>query len=702
MATSSDFSTSNQYIKYRIIVDELSTSIPNNTSSVRVKVQAWRTNTGYTTYGSGTCYVTCNGNNASSGITSSQSFSYNSYTEVFNQTFTIPHNADGTKTIYVSSYISHDRFSSSSQGFNVTLSTIPRASTVSSISGNTIGSNVVVNIIRASNSFTHSVVMKFGNQTATVSSATTSATFTPPMSWCSQIPTSTSGTATITVTTYNGSTSIGTSSTTCTINVPSSVKPSVPTLDSRSDPTGVYKAMGNQYVQSKSKLKGTINASGSYGSTITGYKAVVNGTTYTSQTFTTGLLSTSGQNTCKITVTDSRGRTNTADINFTVVAYTAPKITTFTVERDDDNPANAEVIMAGSITSLNNRNTKTYTLKYKQQGASSYTSISLDNSTYTLNDTRTITISEDHSYTFLLEVKDYFTTTPSQRDIGTAFQLENWNANGTGMAIGGVYDETTGGVLQINGATTIKGATTITGNLNAPNYNGYELDFSTKNTSDTWVLVLNGGKIQHRVINSALNEKGVLNLSNVGAVGWVNQADGESYLVNKAFMAFWSGAYSGTSSNLRYCYKGLIRQNNTAYLNYGRKTYSSGTAWSNFSLSNGQNSATTGSGMIVGGNQIKINTTAINRVLVTASVEGFKNGSGTSDNSFSVLVSYNNFRRNILYTSVPNTNWHNGGSITFPVTVANGTTIKIQGSSGLANASIEVLNADLFVQDITV
>lgn len=702
MATSSDLSTSNQYIKYRIIVDELSTSIPNNTSSVRVRVQVWRTNTGYTTYGSGTCYVTCNGNNASAGITSSQSFSYNSYTEVFNQTFTIPHNADGTKTIYVSSYISHDRFSSSSQGFNVTLSTIPRASTVSSISGNTIGSNVVVNISRASNSFTHSVVMKFGNQTATVSSATTSATFTPPIDWCRQVPNSASGTATVTVTTYNGSTSIGISSTTFTLNVPSSVIPYTPSVDLSEAVTNIDSLHIGAYVKSKSRVHGQITASSQYDATITGYKAEINGTTYTTQNFTTGLLSTSGTNSCKITVTDSRGRTNTYTKNFTVLDYTAPKITTFTVERDDDNPANAEVIMAGSITSLNNKNTKTYTLKYKQQGASSYTSIPLDNSTYTLNDTRTISISEDHSYTFLLEVKDYFTTTPSQRDIGTAFQLENWNANGTGMAIGGVYDETTGGVLQINGATTIKGATTITGNLNAQNYNGYELDFSTKNTSDTWVLVLNNGKIQHRVINSALNEKGVLNLSNVGAVGWVNQADGESYLVNKAFMAFWSGAYSGTSSNLRYCYKGLIRQNNTAYLNYGRNTYSSGTAWSNFSLSNGQNSATTGSGMIVGGNQIKINTTAINRVLVTASVEGFKNGSGTSDNAFSVLVSYNNFRRNILYTSVPNANWHNGGSITFPVTVANGTTIKIQGTSGTANASIEVLNADLFVQDITV
>jgi len=129
MATSSNFSTSNQYIKYRIIVDENSTSIANNTSNVTVRVQVWRTNSGYTSYGTGTCYCTINGSNYSQSITTSQKFTYNSYTEVFNRNLNISHNADGSKTIYVSAYISHSVFSSSSQGFNVTLSNIPRYAT---------------------------------------------------------------------------------------------------------------------------------------------------------------------------------------------------------------------------------------------------------------------------------------------------------------------------------------------------------------------------------------------------------------------------------------------------------------------------------------------------------------------------------------------------------------------------------------------
>ena len=119
MATSSNFSTSNQYIKYRIVVTETSTSIPNNTSTVNVKVQAWRTNTGYTTYGTGTCYCTINGTSYSQSISSSQTITHNSYTTLFERNVTIAHNTDGSKSIYVSAYISHARFSSSSNGFTV-------------------------------------------------------------------------------------------------------------------------------------------------------------------------------------------------------------------------------------------------------------------------------------------------------------------------------------------------------------------------------------------------------------------------------------------------------------------------------------------------------------------------------------------------------------------------------------------------------
>ena len=55
------FGTSNKYIVYSLNSQELQIDIDNNRSLVRVWVDAWRTNTGYTTYGSGTVYCGING-----------------------------------------------------------------------------------------------------------------------------------------------------------------------------------------------------------------------------------------------------------------------------------------------------------------------------------------------------------------------------------------------------------------------------------------------------------------------------------------------------------------------------------------------------------------------------------------------------------------------------------------------------------------
>lgn len=222
MATSQNFGTTNQYIVYDIVVTENSTNVANNTSNVTVVVRCWRTNTGYTTYGSGTCYCGINGTMYSNSITPDDEFSYNSYTEIFNKTLDISHNADGTKSIWVSAYIDHQRFSSDDQGFTVGLSTIPRASSISSVSGSTFGSAVTVNISRASSSFTHTVIFSFGSKSQQVTGAGTSASFTPAAAtYGTEIPNNMSGTGYITLITYNGNTEIGRVGQNITMSLPS-------------------------------------------------------------------------------------------------------------------------------------------------------------------------------------------------------------------------------------------------------------------------------------------------------------------------------------------------------------------------------------------------------------------------------------------------------------------------------------------------
>lgn len=131
MAISNTFNTSNQYIKYRIVVTENSYSIANNTSNVTVQVQAWRTNKGYTTDGNGTCYCIIDGATYSNSwkYNDGHAITYNSYTVLFSKTLTITHNANGAKSINVTAYINHATFDSGTNGFSVALTTIPRYAT---------------------------------------------------------------------------------------------------------------------------------------------------------------------------------------------------------------------------------------------------------------------------------------------------------------------------------------------------------------------------------------------------------------------------------------------------------------------------------------------------------------------------------------------------------------------------------------------
>lgn len=140
MAISPYFSTTNQYIKYDIHVDETSVNEAENSSTVHVYVIVWRTNTGYTTDGAGTCYVNIDGSSYSNSWSYGEKpISYQSNNILFNKTVTIPHNPDGSKRIYVSASISHDRFSSATNGFYVDLTqinTAPDAPTIFNITAN--------------------------------------------------------------------------------------------------------------------------------------------------------------------------------------------------------------------------------------------------------------------------------------------------------------------------------------------------------------------------------------------------------------------------------------------------------------------------------------------------------------------------------------------------------------------------------------
>ncbi len=243
---------------------------------------------------------------------------------------TVTHNSDGTKTIALKGFFDSQGLTTKLDDLtvtgNVTLKTIPRASKVSGVSGSTIGSPITVSISREVSGFTHKVYYSFGSVKDRLlgSNVGTSLTFTPPMEDCGQVPNSTSGTATIRVDTYNGSTKIGSSSKNITLKVPSSVVPTMTGI-SFTPINGQVPAGWEIYVQTKSKVTAKITgAAGAYGSTIKSYSISGGGYSGTSSSLTTGFLNKAGSISFTAKIIDSRGRTATKTASISVEEYAPP------------------------------------------------------------------------------------------------------------------------------------------------------------------------------------------------------------------------------------------------------------------------------------------------------------------------------------------------------------------------------------------
>ena len=434
-----------------------SQSVANNTSSVTAKVQLVSTGSSYTINSTATKSgsLTINGTKYTFSFTAS--LSGNQTKTLFTKTVTVAHGSDGTKTCSFSATCGINVTLSGTYYGNVTASgsgtfdTIARASTISSVTSSVSvnGTNAVtVAIDRKSSSFTHTVVFSFGSYSKTTTGVGTSTSYAIPQSWLNAIPNGTSGTAKVTVTTYSGSTKIGSAvSKNFTLTVPSTVVPTISTVTLSEAVSGIAAQFGG-YVQNKSKIAVKITASGTLSSTIKSYKTTIQGANFTAASFTSGVLTKSGTSTVTITVTDSRGRTASTTRSITVTAYAAPKITTFKGFRCLSNGTeNYEGTYLNSavnftVSSVGSKNTASYSLEYKLKNTETWTALK-SGTGYTLNQniiSGSGFMSVDNSYDVRLSVTDFFTTVRSTIEIPTAFTLLDFNSSGKGVAFGKVSE----------------------------------------------------------------------------------------------------------------------------------------------------------------------------------------------------------------------------------------------------------------------
>ena len=244
-------------------------------------------------------------------------------------TTTVGHDSNGAKTVYCEGkYIANSTANylpnSSTCGGNLTLTTIPRASSFSSISGNTIGGSQTINIDRKSSSFTHNLWYRIGSG-SWVSIATgvgTSKTWTLPKSLNNQIPNATSLTLTYLLRTYNGGSQIGGD---VIYNFKVNYSGEKPTAGSVS--ITYTNLFNNKFIANYSTA--TIKYSGYagvYGSTVKSAQVIFNGSWKETVTYDTGKL-TAGTHTFQGVVTDSRNNTSyTSQQSFTCYQINNPII----------------------------------------------------------------------------------------------------------------------------------------------------------------------------------------------------------------------------------------------------------------------------------------------------------------------------------------------------------------------------------------
>lgn len=434
----------------RVVYSVNSQDTVNNSSNVTVEAHLVSLKSSYNINASATKY----GSLVINGTT--YSFSFNATIsglqdkKLYTTTVTIPHNSDGTKSFSISCSLgievtlSGTKYNTVSTSGTVNLPAIPRTTPVSTSGTAKFGATITITHTRPSTAFAITLRYTCGSASGTIitKQATNSTSWTVPKDLQSQIPKSTSIPITIYCDTYSGDTLIGTTYTSYTCSIADDCNPSLTTLSCSNPDTG-----GTTFYQGVSKLRVEVGYNQAYSSPIEKFVMTVDGQTITNYGYIiwSGVLQNSGAKNVAITITDGRGRTATKTWTnaFTVTAYSAPKINSFTCKRmaldEDGNLVISNLGTKGyfsyDISWHSSSTNKVRKFYYKPNASSSWTTISLSNDSqtdYNFNNS----LASGSGYDLKLEISDQVTTVSQTIQMPYLFPLINLSADGTSIAFG--------------------------------------------------------------------------------------------------------------------------------------------------------------------------------------------------------------------------------------------------------------------------
>lgn len=371
--------TSSGYAKLALEVNETSYSIENNDSPTKWELWLERGSTWvYDLNNESLAEVEINDQRVLSKYVS---FDLRNSNRVLlgSGSLTIPHNEDGSKSITIWARILNVADQGDIDWFSgtVTLTNIPRASSIASVNVTELGQQIILNINKKVNNFKHQVWWKV-NDSEWVDLGKghdTNVQFTVPLEYASRITNSDTGTLEVCVRTFNDSTQIGNDEYKrgLSIKVPTSIVPTLNTINivERNAKIAESVPSGN-YIKDKSIIRVTAEgASGVYDSKIVSTEISVDNLVVRSNA---GDFPVNKAGTLNVTakVTDSRGRIATKSTNVKVLDYYSPRIIAFLANRTG-NGTNKK-IMASVIANVSplvidgiNRNPYTLKIQYSSK-----------------------------------------------------------------------------------------------------------------------------------------------------------------------------------------------------------------------------------------------------------------------------------------------------------------------------------------------
>ena len=480
-------------------------AIADNTSTINAKVYLQSLVEGMSTY-SDNWECTINGVQVSNGEATIDT----NKILLGERTWTVTHTSNGTCSIDISFSYSNSLTSvgtdttktGSGEQSGISLNKINRASDFTLEKKSlTMGETQTVTILSTNPSFYHTVRYTFGSTTVDVGYRTTGSTFTftLPTSLGSEIPTSTSGTCTVTVKTYEDpdASNIGTVSKTFKLSISGDSEENIPTV--------TIKATYNNTLQgyplaNKSTVKITPSATAKNGATIKSYSYSGAGLSGTGSSKTTKTLP-EGDYTIKVTATDSRGFKGSALLTFSVYPYSPPtcSITGYRVDKDG-NPHSSGTFayfqLTWKISNPNNVDKNAHTFKYQYKKSTSKTWLDWRSGTldgyegkdvqYDAGDNWTT----DTTWQVRFIVYDSFGSSTSTCELSNVYSLLNLEKEGIG--IGKIHEE---GLMDIGGDIYARGNLYTEKELYAHDhvcigdYNNYDTD------GECWLEVRRNGDI---------------------------------------------------------------------------------------------------------------------------------------------------------------------------------------------------------------